>query len=102
MIYVEKPLSKREIWSDTLELTYTGEKPHKCDICEKSFSLSSTLANHIMTHTGVKPYECYLCEKSFTRFGAMDNHKFLHIEEKQYKCEICKKTFIGRSNLFVH
>ena len=44
---------------------HTGEKPHQCKVCEKTFIQSGQLVIHMRTHTGEKPYVCATSGKGF-------------------------------------
>lgn len=37
---------------------HTGERPFKCDTCDRRFSSKPVLLTHIRTHDGVRPYTC--------------------------------------------
>lgn len=58
--------------------THTGEKPHQCIRCGRSFSRVFLLQIHQRTHTGEKPYACDTCDKSFAQQGDLAAHKRIH------------------------
>jgi len=53
---------------------HTNEKPYECDVCDKAFRDSSTLAKHMRIHTNEKPYECDVCEKRFSQSSQLKSH----------------------------
>ncbi|XP_022121191.2 gastrula zinc finger protein XlCGF42.1-like [Pieris rapae] len=72
---------------------HTKVKPFKCSICEKSYTQSSGLQQHMRLHTGVRPYKCNFCNKGFTQKGGLDQHLRTHTKVKPYNCILCNKSF---------
>ncbi|XP_060742578.1 zinc finger protein ZFP2-like isoform X4 [Tachysurus vachellii] len=80
----------------------TGQKPHQCSQCWKSFNKTTTLQKHLRIHKGEKPYHCSQCGKSFIHPSRLKDHKLIHAGEKPYRCSQCGKGFKKPSNLKDH
>ncbi|GCB77012.1 hypothetical protein scyTo_0018412 [Scyliorhinus torazame] len=94
-------------------MIHTGDKPFKCEVCDKSFLASSTLNRHQLVHTGTlrkhqrihtgeKPFTCEVCDKSFSQLDNLHKHKRIHTGEKPFPCEVCDKSFSQLSILQRH
>ncbi|XP_067634248.1 zinc finger protein 420 [Eurosta solidaginis] len=81
---------------------HTGERPHVCTICGKSFIRPNKLSRHMRIHTGLRPYKCSECEKSFTQSNDLRIHMRRHTGEKPYKCNVCGDSYISGTALKTH
>jgi len=95
----QKTTKKKQYLS---QIEIKSEKPYKCGICNKSFSLKGTLKTHIWIHTKNKPYKCLICNKSFSQASTLITHKVIHNAEKPFNCDICKKSFAQKVNMKTH
>lgn len=76
-----------------------------CPHCDKTFTVRTSLTDHIRIHTGAKPYKCDHCKRTFRQ----RNHLRMHIERihlsknvKRFQCPYCEKSFNSRYELENH
>jgi RNase P subunit RPR2 len=77
--------------------------------CHKTFSRPSRLQTHILSHTGDRPFKCDLCDKSFTRNAHLKRHVQVNHEKakpnipsSEVSCQICNANFANKYSLKKH
>ena len=83
-------------------LTHTGERPHKCDVCDYAGITSCSLKVHMRSHTGDKPHKCPSCNYACTQAGSMKRHLLIHSGEKPYNCDHCEYTSVEAGHMTRH
>ena len=57
----------------------TKDKPvHHCTICHRGFLNKSNIKVHLRTHTGEKPFKCETCNKAFRQKAHLIKHYQIH------------------------
>ncbi|XP_035293651.1 zinc finger protein 64 isoform X7 [Cricetulus griseus] len=103
---VPVPLETKEqtatLGERTFNCCYPGDKPHKCDFCDKCFSRKDNLTMHMRCHTSVKPHKCHLCDYAAVDSSSLKKHLRIHSDERPYKCQLCPYASRNSSQLTVH
>ncbi|XP_065341980.1 zinc finger and BTB domain-containing protein 24-like [Cloeon dipterum] len=97
--------SQTELKTHVKELDHriVGSSLYFCSICSKSFTMSSSLRNHLKVHDSSHPsFECDVCHKTCSRKDYLEEHMRTHTGKKPFKCSTCGKRFVGKTGLNHH
>ncbi len=78
-------------------------KPFPCPSCPKSFARAQQRDIHLAVHTGERPHLCAECGRSFASASTLiDHRKRKHLELREHRCPDCPKAFFARMDLESH
>lgn len=100
---------------------HSGDKPHRCSICLRSFRHATCLKqHHVRVHLRVKVNEaphaigrrkgsaqgktfpCPICGKVFRFKSLLASHSLIHSEIRPFSCDFCSRSFRRLSHLKRH
>ena len=82
-----------------------GEKPFKCEKCEKRFQSLIAKSYHEQTHHAgeVKVFDCNVCGKQFKSGIHLKQHvKYVHSDTRRWNCDECDAKFKQKRDLRIH
>lgn len=88
-----------------ISISEESPKKYVCDVClVASFSKSFSLKRHKMIHSGERPHKCEQCPKSFVQKTDLKRHETTHSDKKSFSCYVpgCGKKFKTKKNLSSH
>ena len=97
---------KVKIWDQSLDrfkISYVC----KYEECNKEFTKTWNLLDHVRMHEGIKPFVCQIWNKTFTQKGNLKKHIVINHsteslkDRKKFRWEYCSKKYTERYNLVV-
>lgn len=58
----------------------SGERPYKCQYCDRSYAQSNDLLKHTRIHVGENTYKCNLCTAAFRLQAQLREHYRIHYD----------------------
>ncbi|XP_052427481.1 zinc finger protein 646 isoform X2 [Carassius gibelio] len=74
---VSEHISNTTTESDMAAEDDAGDRPFKCDLCDKTYRHHGSLINHKKTHQ-MGLFECPVCFKQFCNLAALNSHQRIH------------------------
>ncbi|ROT77065.1 zinc finger protein [Penaeus vannamei] len=88
---------------DRHERKHKGKKIYRCSQCQQVFNKAYILTRHRReVHAVKRPFKCDECDKDFTTSRNLQNHVGVHRAEKNHKCTHCEHTCRTASGLRTH
>lgn len=84
------------------EFSFSGNKPFKCNHCDRAFYKEKSLTNHTSIHTGLKKHPCDVCSRKFTSFSILQQHRKTHSQHRPHQCDFCSSAFFTKNDLKIH
>jgi len=82
---------------------HTGAKPYLCNFqdCHQRFSQVSNLIRHKRIHTGIRPFVCNICQKAYTSSSNLNQHINIHKSKRSRSKFVCFVGDCDKSYLYI-